>query len=92
MRAGEKRSLNKLIRKRQPEFLPPIMRKEQLKEIIATGKIEGKREGGRPRLNYLTSLSKWMQAQVPVKEQESFTMKKVLITCKDRDLWKIHGH
>ena len=62
------------------------MRKEQLEEIITTGKTEGKRGRGRPRLNYLTSLSKWMQAQVPELEKENYSVQKMLRPCKDRNL------
>ena len=87
-RAGEERKLNKMIRKRQAEFIGHIMRKEGLEEIIITGKIEGKRGRGRPRLNYLTSLSKWMQDQVPEEQQGRYKVQSLIRTCKDRKLWK----
>lgn len=49
-RAREGRRLITLIRKRQVEFLGNIMRKEQLEDIITTGKIEGKRRPGKTTL------------------------------------------
>eukprot|EP00795_Rhopilema_esculentum_P004183 gene4183-biopygen11953 len=87
-RAGEERKLNIMIRKRQAEFIGNIMRKEGLEEIIITGKIEGKRGRGRPRLNYLASLSKWMQDQVPEEQQGRYKVQSLIRTCKDRKLWK----
>ena len=87
-RAGEERKLIKMIRKRQAEFIGHIMRKEGLEEIIITGKIEGKRGRGRPRLIYLTSLSKWMQDQLPEKQQGRYKVQSLIRTCKDRKLWK----
>ena len=81
-----------MIRKRQAEFIGHIMRKEGLEEIIITGKIEGKRGRGRPGLNYLTSLSKRMQDQVPEEQQGSiskeYKVQSLIRTCKDRKLWK----
>ena len=88
IRAGEERTLIKAIRKRQLEFLGHVMRKEGIEEILTSGKIEGKKGRGRPRFTFLGSLGKWMQAQVPEDQKDSFTVQKVLKTCKDRDLWK----
>ena len=87
-RVGEERQLIKLIRKRRLEFLGHVIRKEGLEEIITTGKIEGKRGRGRPRLNYTVSLCRWMQAQVPEDWKENVAVQKVLKSCKDRVLWK----
>ena len=87
-RVGEERQLIKLIRKRQLEFLGQVMTKEGFEETIRTGKIEGKKGRGRPRLNYMGSLCRWMQAQVPEDWKENVAVQKVLKSCKDRVLWK----
>ena len=39
----------------------PIMRKHRLENIVVTGKIEGERSRGRPRLNFMKSLSQLIQ-------------------------------
>ena len=66
--------------KRQLEFLGYVIRKEALalEHLSVTGKISGKQSGGRQRLTYIASLSRWMN----VAEQE------LLKTTKDRKKWK----
>ena len=43
LKAREYRSLTKLIRERHSDFLAHIIEKEQLEEIITTGRLEGKK-------------------------------------------------
>ena len=57
-RANTERSLIKNILQRQLSFLGHIMRKENIEHLVVTGKIEGKKSRGRPRLTYISSLSK----------------------------------
>src|ERR1041385_1911783 len=63
-KAKAKRELVINIRKRQLKFLGHIMRKEDLEEIIVTGKIDGKRSRGRQGLMYASSLAKVMDMSV----------------------------
>ena len=42
-------------------FLGHIMRKHRLENIVVTGKIEGERSRGRPRLNFMKSLSQLLK-------------------------------
>ena len=49
------------IRAGQMSFLGHIMRKHGLENIVVTGKIEGKRSRGRPRLNFMKSLSQLLK-------------------------------
>ena len=55
-KAGVERSLMKVIRKRQMQFLGHAMRSEGMKNLMLTGNIEGKRSKGRQRLKFITSL------------------------------------
>jgi len=57
-RAGVKRTLMKVIRKRQMQFLGHVMRCKGLENLVLTGKIEGKRSRGRQRQKFITSLNK----------------------------------
>ena len=56
--ANTERSLIKNIRQRQISFLGHIMRIEKIEHLVVTGKIECKKGRGRPRLTYISSLSK----------------------------------
>ena len=47
---GTKRKLLPTIRKRQLEFLGHVMRKESVENLTLTGRIEGKKSRGRPRI------------------------------------------
>ena len=58
--AGVGRSLIKTIRKRQMQFLGHLNRHKGLEHLALTGKIEGKRGRGRPRVTYLESLNRWV--------------------------------
>ena len=49
-RAGTKRELMMTIRQRQLRFLGHVMRKNELENVVLTGKIEGTRNRGRKRL------------------------------------------
>ena len=56
----ERKSMNR-IRAGQMSFLGHIMRKHRLENIVVTGKIEGERSRGRPRLNVMKSLSQLLK-------------------------------
>ena len=77
-RANTERSLIKNTRQRQLSFLGNIMRKEKIKHIVVTGKIEGKKSRGRARLTYISSLSKC----TGLSEVE------LLCNTKNRALWR----
>ena len=49
------------IRAGQMSFLGHIMRKHRLENIVVTGKIEDERSRGRPRLNFMKSLSQLLK-------------------------------
>ena len=78
-RAGSKRKLLCNIRKRQLEFLGYVMRKEEIENLVVTGKIDDKRDRGRQRMTSVKSLFNWMNAS-PIK---------IIQTAKNRVDWKI---
>ena len=77
-RAGTKRELMMTIRQRQLRFLGHVMRKDELENVVLTGKIEGTRNRGRKRLTYISSLSKCLD----------LSNTELLKATKDRELWK----
>jgi hypothetical protein len=54
--AGMERSLLKAVKKKQLEFFGHVMRKRTIENLVTTGKINGKRARGRPRLKYVESM------------------------------------
>ena len=60
-RGRTERKLINRIRAGQMSFLGHIMRKLRLENIVVTGKIEGERSRGRPRLNFTKSLSQLLK-------------------------------
>ena len=60
-RGRTERKLMNRIRAGQMSFLGHIMRKHGLENIVVTGKIEGERSRGRPRLNFMKSLSQLLK-------------------------------
>ena len=57
-RVGAKRELLKSIRQRQLRFLGHVMRLKQFEHDCVTGKVEGRRVRGRPRLKLVDSLAR----------------------------------
>ena len=57
--AQYKRALMNKIRKRQATFIGHVMRKKEIEHLVTTGKMEGKRGRGRPRMKMLRSLAEW---------------------------------
>ena len=57
-RAGAKREMMRMIRRRQLRFLGHVMRRQQLESSCITGRLEGRRGRGRPRIKLLDSLAK----------------------------------
>ena len=76
--SGTERKLMKDIRQRQSTFFGHVMRKGQMENIVLTGKIEGKRRRGRPRLTYISSLAQWIGTD----EAE------VIKATRNRERWK----
>ena len=60
-RAGMKRKLMKVTRKRQLQFLGHVMRCEGMENLMLTGKIEIKKSKGRQKQKFITSLNKDLQ-------------------------------
>ena len=60
-RGRTERKLMNRIRAGQMSFLGHIMRKHGLENIVVIGKIEGERSRGRPRLNFMKSLSQLLK-------------------------------
>ena len=58
--AETKRSLIQTIRKRQLQFLGHLNRHKCIEHLALTGKIEGKKSKGRPRITYLNNLNSWV--------------------------------
>ena len=63
-RAGTKREIMKFIRQRQLRFLGHVMRSQQLENVCMTGRIEGQRGRGRPRVKLVDSLAKVVRGGV----------------------------
>ena len=72
------RKLINRIRAGQMSFLGHIMRKHGLENIVVTGKIEGERSRGRPRLNFMKSLSQLLK----ISEVE------IIERTRNREEWK----
>ena len=77
-RAGVKRTVLKVIRKRQLAFLGHVMHKEQLENLSITGKFNGKRSIGRQRKTYMSKISDWTGKST----------QEIIKTTKDRKPWK----
>ncbi|GFR88765.1 retrovirus-related Pol polyprotein LINE-1 [Elysia marginata] len=54
------RSLMNRIRRRQAKFVGDIMRREGFKNLITTGRMEGKKSRGRQREKMLDGMTSWM--------------------------------
>ena len=57
-RAGTKREIMKSIRQRQLRFLGHVMRLQQLENVCMSGRVEGRRGRGRPRMKLVDSLAR----------------------------------
>ena len=57
-RVGTRREMMRSIRQRQMRFLGHIIRDGNLENVCATGRIEGRRGRGRPRLKYMDTLAR----------------------------------
>ena len=77
-RGRTERKLTNRIRAGQMSFLGHIMRKHGLENIVVTGKIEGERSRGRPRLNFMKSLSQLLK----ISEVE------IIERTRNREEWK----
>ena len=66
------------IRERQRKFIGHVIRKEELEQIVITGKIQGKKARGRQRQMMLTSMA----------EDYAMKMNDMLQAARDRRQWK----
>ena len=57
-RAGAERELMRTIRRRQMRFLGHVMRQKQLERVCVTGKVDGRRGRGRPRIKLVDTLAR----------------------------------
>ena len=87
-KAKAERSLIRTIRERQMKFMGHIMRKEMLENLTLTGRIEGKRSRGRPRLTYLGSLKCHIEKSIPSEEKRKAGTEELLHLTRDRKLWR----
>ena len=70
------------IRVRQLNFFGHIIRKDGLENLAMTGRIEGKRSGGRRRVTWMSSVKGWLQER-GVKHQEV----ELIERARNRKLW-----
>ena len=78
--ANMKRSLMETIRRRQMDFFGHVMRRNGLENIAITGKVEGRRKRGRPRLKYVNNLNSSLK--------ESASEIELIRATGDRHRWK----
>ena len=88
-RARTQGGLLRSIRKRHMEFFGHVMRREGLEHLAVTGKIEGKKGRGRPRVGYVKALSTW--ANVEAKELMKTTKSRVEWRAMTANALKEHG-
>ena len=79
--AETKRSLIQTIRKRQLQFLGHLNRHKCIEHLALTGKIEGKKSKGRPRITYLNILNSF----VTKKEKNNISFMRV---SDQREEWR----
>ena len=79
-RVGQQRTLIRVIRKRQMEFLGHIIRREKIEHLCLTGMIEGRRSRGRQRKKYLDSILEDME--------ENITAGQLIQRARDRNRWR----
>ena len=74
------RELMKNIRKRQLGFLGHVLRREELENLSLTGRIDGQRGRGRPRVKYMDGLRKAIGGR--------FSTGEIIQMSRDRERWK----
>ena len=79
-RVDQQRSLLKIIRRRQMEFLGHVIRREKLEHLSLTGMIEGRRVRGRQRKKFLDSIMEELG--------ENVTTGQLIQMARDRDEWR----
>ena len=81
-RTKSKRFLINTIRYRQLKFLGHIIRKGCLEHLVLSGKMNGKKDKGRPRIKYLENMNLWI-------EKQGYTKIDFLHAAQDRKNWRI---
>jgi hypothetical protein len=81
-RTKSKRLLINTIRYRQLKFLGHIIRKGCIEHLVLSGKINGKKDRGRPRIKYLENMNLWI-------EKQGYTKIDFLHAAQDRKNWRI---
>ena len=74
------RELMKNIQKRQLGFLGHVLRREELENLSLTGRIDGQRGRGRPRVKYMDGLRKAIGGR--------FSTGEIIQMSRDRERWK----
>ncbi|CAF3582803.1 unnamed protein product [Rotaria socialis] len=77
-----RRCLLNTIRYRQLKFLGHIIRKGCLEHLVLSGKINGKKDKGRPRIKYLENISLWI-------EKQGYEKVDFLHAAQDRKNWRL---
>ena len=77
--ASHSRQLVRNMRRRQAKFVGHIIRKEEMENLVTTGKLDGKRSRGRQREKILDGLTAWMKTP-----RATDTIR----TAKDRVKWR----
>ena len=77
---GRKRELLAVIRRRQMRFLGHVVRREYLENPILTGRIEGSRGRGRPRIKYMDDMKSAIGG--------SLTTQQIMYAARDCEQWR----
>ena len=77
---GRRRKLLAVIRRRQMRFLGHVVRREDLENLILTGRIEGRRGRGRPRIKYMDDMKSAIGG--------GLTTQQIMYAARDREQWR----
>ena len=79
-RVNMPRTMLKVIRKRQMNFLGHVIRKEKIEHLCLTGKVEGTRARGRQRIKYMDTIIEEIGGQT--------TRNNLIQLARDRPKWR----
>ena len=77
---GRRRELLAVIRRRLMRFLGHVVRREDLENLILTGRIEGRRGRGRPRIKYMDDTKSAIGG--------GLTTQQIMYAARDREQWR----
>ena len=78
--AAHTRQLLNNTHKRKAKFIGHVLRKEKLKHLITTGKLDGRRGRGRQREKILDKLTRWMRTEGAAE---------TITAARDREKWRL---